>query len=1698
MTMVRQYPPLPTQQTQLFTFNTPAVPYDSFPISPRSAARRNVPGHEQWSAGHVRMPQQYAHPLQRISSHPQYTEQTDQGQVEVKHPEHMLRRKTPNGILAASYDGTSVEQTERPHASKHVLLPVTADEPTLLNSTVFPYGPTQNLPIRSPASAFNTYGPVNQDPQSANWDARKNSWTNSQNTLPNFDSMLNQLPADQDLMYRFYGQQFCGAMDLQLHTQLAPTVSNDQGPYGPYWYDGTFIPYRPAAMRDPRYYHHPASSWSSAHQQGYLGKGMGDWQVFNPPVPNVNLLQQTPFPGSTPVPPGNSYNIDGATLDHPLPYSLRNSEPTHHSYHHGRNQGPEYQNLNLNTQFRQRASHTPLDVHSSHSSGQTTPVPDLTPVSTPISEFGPHSSNAQLRERVFNWAHTVYIDLLKYLQQTRRASAQSRHANGQPPRPNIYPKPPRQPGANFSSSNTNNSGKTYDRRISNPGTLAQAVSAERDDPNFQNRQKRPSLSHSRSSSLWSPSPAEQRDPEAQRRASWQQQMASPGLMQLHGQMNDSARTLRRTSGSITGLQPNVSPNAAATSALESITKHCSESSWKWIDGMLLGGCLAYALGDYQKALGWYSRILDLDADHVEAISNLAATLLALQRKQDAEQYWIRAVKLRPSYFEAVEHLIGLLCTDHRGKEAVQIIEHVERSLKYFKSRELSKNLDVQSERSTSMSHSPAISEVSDKPVFEFFDGDGETVFKDLEELPGSDQPGFGSSGYAIPGSDNGRILALVHAKGNMLYALGDNVGAAKAFERAVLIATGRQMQGIEGLIRHILSVIGEGETTTDGRRIPPSHDPILLGPEPALKTSQLCFPPHGQLPGLEFVSSEGMARKAAISTTSNSLLSLAKIFQDGMSTNSPKSSAYQTSYSVREILALYYLSLSLQPSPSTANNVGILLSSVQQSAPSKHMPVSGPIPKPYIPGLVPGSGIALALMYYNYGLLLDSKHAHLYTNLGSLLKDIGQLDVAINMYEQAVACDANFDIALANLANAVKDKGRISDAITYYRRAVNVSPDFAEAVCGLANALNSVCGWAGRGGIASESGTRDRWHVDDKGMLLDARLPGASSSGWIKRVVDLVEKQLGDGENWGLGVIDQRFVESMVRSLTLIEGGVSDVKEKEKNMKSKLGSWRGQKWEGARLVRSVERVIRRIAWQWYQDKYIKGLLRPSASYRRPQLPGALTVPAAPTVLPFHTFTCPMSAKQIRLISQRNGLRISCSTLKAPWLPPTVFAPPPPPKPYLKVGYVSSDFNNHPLAHLMQSVFGLHDPSRAKAYCYATTASDGSVHRQQIEKESPVFYDASNWSAERLVNQIVQDGIHILINLNGYTRGARNEVFAARPAPIQMSFMGFAGTLGAEWCDYLLADDTAVPPSTLRKWRRNIDIEDNFVDDNSGGTDDEWVYGENVIFCRDTFFCCDHRQSAPDSQGKQLDWEEEQVRRWKMRKELFPNLPDDAIILGNFNQLYKIEPTTFRTWLRILARLPNAVLWLLRFPDLGETNLKQTAHAWAGPEVASRVLFTDVAQKHMHIARARVCDLFLDTPECNAHTTAADVLWSGTPLLTLPRYRYKMCSRMAASILKGALPRNAAGVQAAQDLIAGSEEEYEEAAVRLGKECVYEGYRATGRLVALRKLLYESRWSSALFDTKRWVRDLEEAYERAWGMWVRGEGGDIWLEGKRPS
>ncbi|KAE8412511.1 glycosyl transferase family 41-domain-containing protein [Aspergillus pseudocaelatus] len=1609
------------------------------------------------------------HPVQRLDIH----DTTGMG-LNPKNPgEHALRRKTPNGTLAAGYDGTPGDTTIQPPASKHILVSPLESGQMVTPQTGFPMDTWSQLSLEQPSQAK----PMNFPPVYKNESSRTNtapgemiqgvngaSWVRSLNYVPGIDSMLNQslpMPGSQQRFYWHNGAYVPTVLPATLQPCLGPTASAGTGPYGPYWPDGVYIPYRPAAFREPRY-----NSPNPFAKQ------------VNPSALQFFDAGQQPF-NHNPVPPGSRTDLGSTWSATPLGIishdpSVKNNFPPRHSdqkafdtsqrtlpYH------PRPSNASSAFSSRQpgNEAYTPWSGASTGHGFQGTG-----------STANSRAANVEFKEKVLSWAHGVYVDLLASIHQARRNSISNAGGDPQSQRflkPSIYPKPPRQPGLDFSQVNPPEVGRhnsypssQYDHRTKNIINHTLQTDSHSGFQTHQHRH-RPSLHH------------------------FQQQSDMQMLDRLR-------HTGRFTVSAVSPFPPapfgnENSPLANARTALDMLSPLCSESGWEWIDGMLLGGCLAYGLGDYPKAMRWYSRIIARDPQHVEAISNLAATLLALDRREEALNHWLRVVKLRPSFFEAVEHLIGLLCSSHRGKEAVNIIEFVQKSLRFPKNGDCFTADEHASEtESDAESGASSASDLGsyEKASFDYDDDLNRSVFTNKRSAE-TGSTGFGTSGYAIPGCDNGRMLALVHAKGNMLYALGDNAGAAVAFEDAILIAAGRRRHGIQNLIKQIFAAFSYGS-----RHDYPapseqhsSNETILLYPDKALQTSKLVFPSCGTPPGIKFVG-EGLARKAAISTTSNSLLSLAKIYQDGMSSIST-GGAPRAAPGVRDILALYYLSLSLQPSPSTANNVGILLAGIQNNA-AKGLPrSSGEMQHPEIPGVVFGSGVSLALAYYNYGLHLDSRHAHLYTNLGSLLKDIGQLQAAIRMYEQAVQCDSNFDIALANLANAVKDAGRVNEAITYYKRAVKVNPEFAEAVCGLANALNSVCNWVGRGGVANGHGFRDRWHVNEQGMLRDAYSID-TGAGWIKRVVDIVDRQLKEGESWGRGLLTPNTIEQLCAQLV---PALDSRRFASGSLNAILQSWAGQKWEGSRIVKLVERAIRAITWQWYQDLYVHRKEYPLSKYRRPQLPPGLSAPNAPTVLPFHTFTCPLSAKQIRQISQRNGLRISCATLRSPWLPATVYQPPAPPNPYLKVGYVSSDFNNHPLAHLMQSVFGLHNPSRVKAYCYATTASDKSIHRQQIEREAPVFHDASGWSVDRLVKQIVADGIHILINLNGYTRGARNEVFAARPAPIHMSFMGFAGTLGAEWCDYILSDIISIPQETLAPGGRNLSIADRVLEENHGEDLEDWVYGEKIVFTRATFFCCDHRQSAPDSQDLRLAWDQEREKRWRMRKELFPNLRDDAIILGNFNQLYKIEPTTFRTWLRILARIPNAVLWLLRFPDLGEQNLKETAVAWAGEETASRIIFTDVAPKNTHISRAKILDLFLDTPECNAHTTATDVLWSGTPLLTLPRYKYKMCSRMASSILSSALPDTDDGQKAREELIATSDEDYEEKAIRLCLSLKYEPGsegRARGRLPDLRRMLFQERWRSKLFDTKRWVHDLEDAYEQVWQRWVNGEEGDVWL------
>ncbi|KAJ1730831.1 hypothetical protein LPJ61_002818 [Coemansia biformis] len=1237
--------------------------------------------------------------------------------------------------------------------------------------------------------------------------------------------------------------------------------------------------------------------------------------------------------------------------------------------------------------------------------------------------------------------------------------------------------------------------------------------------------------------------------------------------------------------------------------------------------LLLLACAYFSCSQPEKSLEYNELILQIDPNYVEAMSNIGTTLRSMGRPAEAESWWWRAVKLRPGYWDAVENLMGVLCNPAQppaqakgdggagdvGDKRIQ-------------------QLQQQPQKAVAPRYREALE------LCEFVDNSLRV---------GEEQAVHGSgpvTKYQVQDRQLYRLQSLLYSEGNLRTALSDVAGARREYEKAMeVVLGGSKLDDVVVRIAQVGAQEGINQMFHQqlNRQQPPAHNlqigslPLtLLAPENAVRILQVIFPEsRGVLPG--FVALAGRTGlQQANQVASNLLLTLAKLHQDHAVVAQPLSI----------VLPLYYLALSLVPSPSTCNNLGIILSAI----PSPSTPTMVPsLQGGHQPAQAP-MGSALAMQYYTHGLTLDSRHPHLYTNLGSLLKDLGYLAEAVRMYEKAVEFNPTFDVALANLGNAIKDMGRVQESVPWYLRAVQASPNFVEAVCGLANAMAGVCDWRARDGLYSE--TAVRWQAtalaDDETadkifqvmsrgkrpttkaylaklqrMIGEVPSPRADDGtavdkrrGWMDRVVEIVDQQLSDGQEWGRGLllaggggdtarpssallwflcglsqllpVDAacppsplaRFVH---RALAVVQAmGEGTAEASEDTQRSWRSLVRHMRNEGGWALRLAERVVVLLQRQWYwavqrgHPRALGALTNPQSAgeYKRPVLPTGLAAPGVPTVLPFHTFTYPLDARETRLISHRNALRVAFTTLGggAPWLPAHVYPPPPPPDPRIRIGYVSSDFNNHPLSHLMQSVFGMHDRTQFEVYCYATTPSDGTEHRQKIEGESDVFLNCAAWSTQRIVEQIVYDKIHVLVNLNGYTKGARNEIFAARPAPVLVAFMGFAGTLGAGWCDYVVTDPIVCPPWTVRSevraerrrrrrrararqqpemlevgdgahkqemveraaymaisdtsddWRNGatstgglawdggeLNPEEDGVSTTEAG---EWVYTERMIYMPHTYFVNDHRQGfredeeLRDASSTEALWLAEQDARYRMRREVFPQLAEDVFIFANFNQLYKIDPTLFRLWLRILERVPNAIIWLLRFPAAGEEHLHRVAVEWAGKEIAQRVVFTDVAPKHMHIKRGRVADAFLDTTECNAHTTAVDILWSGTPVLTWPRHSHKLCSRVAASVV--------CATGQGRQMVVGSADEYVERAVEWATQASHEyqyhrprrpfildpdpqtGYvkhrLCHGPTMDIRLQLFLARDASRLFDTQRWTRNLERGLAEAWRRWVTGE------------
>lgn len=355
---------------------------------------------------------------------------------------------------------------------------------------------------------------------------------------------------------------------------------------------------------------------------------------------------------------------------------------------------------------------------------------------------------------------------------------------------------------------------------------------------------------------------------------------------------------------------------------------------------------------------------------------------------------------------------------------------------------------------------------------------------------------------------------------------------------------------------------------------------------------------------------------------------------------------------------------------------------------------------------------------------------------------------------------------------------------------------------------------------------------------------------------------------------------------------------------------------------------------------------------------------------------------------------------------------------LKIAYISCGFNKHPTGQLAYNLFAYHDRSKFETFAFSHGVNDQSHYRQHFEKTAEHFIDIAGKSTADAAKIIYENEIDILIELDGYIQGSRMEIAALRPAPIQMCYLGFPGTTGATFMDYFIADKTVITSDTVA------------------------TFQEKII-------------TLPDSY--QINNDQQVIADLVLTRKYY-GLPEDAFIYCCFNQAYKIDPTVFSVWMDILRQVPKSVLWLFSASPLAEKNLQKEAEN--NKIDPNRIIFAKHEERSVHLARLQLADLFLDTLYYNAHTSASDALWAGVPVITYPGVNFP--SRVAASLLK------AVGLP---EMIMPSLEAYRDRAIDLAEH--------PEQLNEIKQKLQSQKTTSALFNTKQFVRNLENAYLDVW-------------------
>ena len=635
----------------------------------------------------------------------------------------------------------------------------------------------------------------------------------------------------------------------------------------------------------------------------------------------------------------------------------------------------------------------------------------------------------------------------------------------------------------------------------------------------------------------------------------------------------------------------------------------------------------------------------------------------------------------------------------------------------------------------------------------------------------------------------------------------------------------------------------------------------------------------------------------------------------------------------------------------------------------------------------------VAVEYVKQAIALNPSVAEFHNNLGTVYFELDQIEAASRHLNTALQLQPDYAEAQYNLANLLRKVEKFEEAGTHYRKAIELKPEYAAA-------------------------------YNNLGLTLHCQGKPAEAVAHYQKALALMPAYAEAHNNLGITLADQgKLAEAVAhyqKALALkpdfaeAHGSLGNALKDQGRLEEAVVQYRLVLTLRPDLAEAESQLMHQLQhlceWSGLEDLFDRQrkLVREQS---HPQIP------------PFTLLAIPSSAAE-QLVCARNHAASrfsSFAVLREQFGFNFVRTS----KSKLRIGYLSADFCQHATAYLIAELFELHDQAGFEVFAYSYGPNDGSDMRQRLVRACNQFVDIAGDTFVETARRIYEDRIDILVDLKGHTRAARTEIVALRPAPIQVNYLGYPGTMGAEFMDYIITDRFITPPDYAP------------------------FFSEKLVSLPDCYQVNDRKREI--------------AKQALTRAEC--GLPVQGLVFCSFNNTYKIMPAVFDIWMRVLRRTPGSVLWLLEANAGAAANLRREAKA--GGIEPERLVFAPRLPLAQHLARHGHADLFLDTWPYNAHTTASDALWAGLPVLTCAGETF--ASRVAGSLL------TAIGLP---ELITHSLPEYEAAAMRLACDRT--------ELAGLRRRLAKNRLTAPLFDSERFTRHLEKAYLMMWERYMSGE------------